>query len=399
MSDSTSGSIDGELTILLGNGLQLGGWDSVHVNRSIERAPSSFDISLTERYPDEDTQMAVQPGQRVTVAIGRDTVLMGWIDRVGLSFTPRGHTIRILGRSRLSDLVDCDVTSDMLNGSTVNSPDVVELAKQMCERFNIGVTLVGSPDLTLKSKSGLPLQFNVTTAETGWDVLERVARYKGLLIYDNEYGELVIGSVAAGAMASGFYQGLNVQGAAVTYSMDERYSVYIPQLMSMNFFGNLGQGGITYKSAYDQGPAAGTAAGEVTRYRPKVVISEQFDADNQSLAERRAQWEAARRYGRSQSVRITCDRWRDSSGALWTPNMTAEIKLPALKLAPRDSPWVIASVDYVRSLATGTVAQLVLMPQQAFNPQPDILLPFIYDPTTQASPASGAGPGGLLGHI
>ncbi|MGP8002296.1 MAG: phage baseplate assembly protein [Smithella sp.] len=85
----------------------------------------------------------------------------------------------------------------------------------------------------------------------------------------------------------------------------------------------------------------------------------------------RANWENARRVGRSNVLTLTTDSWRDSAGTLWTPNTIVPISLPALKLQQVN--WVIADVSYKRD-TTGTTADLVLMPPRAFLPQPISLL-------------------------
>src|SRR4029077_14638411 len=88
-----------------------------------------------------------------------------------------------------------------------------------------------------------------------------------------------------------------------------------------------------------------------------------------------ANWEFARRIGRSQAVTLTVDNWRDSAGTLWAPNALAPVNLPALKLAP-PGPWLISECSFIKSADRGTVAELVLMPPEAFLPQPDIQYPF-----------------------
>jgi prophage tail gpP-like protein len=94
----------------------------------------------------------------------------------------------------------------------------------------------------------------------------------------------------------------------------------------------------------------------------------------QSFAVKRAEWEAARRKGLSKAVHVTCDNWRDSTQTLWQPNAFAPVLLPTLKLAPPE-PWVIAEVTYSVDPGRGTTAELLLMPRDAFLPEPLILTP------------------------
>jgi prophage tail gpP-like protein len=78
-------------------------------------------------------------------------------------------------------------------------------------------------------------------------------------------------------------------------------------------------------------------------------------------------------------VRLATDSWRDSSGTLYEPNTLVDIDLPGLKLTPKT--WLIADVTYLRN-EQGTRADLVIMPPQAFYPEPVTLYPIAPDFTT-----------------
>jgi hypothetical protein len=75
-----------------------------------------------------------------------------------------------------------------------------------------------------------------------------------------------------------------------------------------------------------------------------VVISEQGFA-GLDFTLRRAQWEVARRYGRSQAVTLVADSWRDAAGKLWEPNTLAPVDLPELRLP--GLLWLITQVGFV----------------------------------------------------
>ena len=65
----------------------------------------------------------------------------------------------------------------------------------------------------------------------------------------------------------------------------------------------------------------------------KYIIAETGDQSDSETAKKRGAWEAAFRAGRSFNVALTCDSWRDSAGALWSPNNFAHVHLPSLKVA------------------------------------------------------------------
>jgi prophage tail gpP-like protein len=99
-----------------------------------------------------------------------------------------------------------------------------------------------------------------------------------------------------------------------------------------------------------------------------------------------------RRKGRSQAIRVTCDSWRDSAGTLWQPNFTVLVDIGAL--ASSLVPWVISEVHFMVDGDRGTVCDLLLMPRDAFQPQPIILRPDLWNPTDPAQGGAASVPAG-----
>lgn len=373
---------DNTVTIIIG-GQRFTGWQSVRISRSCEKMPPDFDIIATERNPDTGAIALLPPASPCEIRIGADLVITGYVDRYLPSFNPRNHQVQIQGRGKTEDLVDCSVTPDMINGMQIVTSSLRDLAQRIVAKFGMPtpITVSGPETSVTAPNSGAPLVFNATLQETPYEILERVARYAGVLLYEGTDGNLIIAEVGASTMASGFAQGVNVQAATAAFTMDERYSEYWPVQMSTNMFGQEGIGGVSFAKAFDRG---------VPRFRPLIIVSEQFQF-GASWAEKRAQWESARRAGRSNMLRVTCDSWRDSAGTLWSPNAFAPIDIAALNLGDMPDPWIIGGVDFIRDADRGTVADLVLMPKEAFLPRPEILIPWLFNPNDGHPPATPDG--------
>ena len=366
------------LTLSIG-GQKLTGWQEVSVRRGVEQVPSAFTLKVTERFPGAG-QIDVQPFQRCTVAIGQDLVITGYVDRCSASLSARGHEVTVSGRSLVEDLVDC---SAILPNMQVSATSLSQLAQDLAKPFGIQVFEPdGEPEPITGGDGSIP-PFAIALGETPFEIIERVARWKRLLVHDDPQGRLVLAKLGTQAMASGVAQGVNVEAAQVTFAGDQRFSVYLPALFSSEALYNLGQGG----AAGNRFPPVQDAG--VPRYRPRFVVSEQT-MDLQELATARAKWEMARRYGRSQAATVTVDSWRDSAGTLWTPNRLCPVDLPALKVTSQR--WLIASATYQLGLDGGTRAQLVLMPPEAFQPEPNLVQPFdmqVYRDLHGGTPAVG----------
>jgi prophage tail gpP-like protein len=345
------------LTLQVGN-QQLSGWQRVKVMRSMDSIPASFDIEVTEKYPNT-ADVDVQAGQPCTVTIGSDLVLTGYVDSYTSSVSAQSHTVAISGRSKAEDLVDCS--------AFIGDKDHPSFQVKAGTALSIIQAIAQPYGVTIQSMAGngadVP-QFNINLGETCWEIIDRLIRVSGFVAYDMPDGSLMLARAGTDKMASGFAIGQNIEKAQITYSMGGRFSDYEGHFIAVVTYGVGGQ--LTDTSAgpiyHDEG---------VPRFRKRFVISEQM-SDGQSLAAQRALWERNHNWGRSQVFNVTCDSWRDSAGALWAPNHVAPISAKVLKLA--DASWVIGGVTYTRN-ENGQHADLILMPKEAFSVEPAVLTP------------------------
>lgn len=345
-----------DLTLVLG-GRKLSGWTETRVTRGIERCPNDFEIALTESFPGQASSVVVQPQDACQVLLGTDPVITGYVDRFVPSIEAGQHTITVSGRSKSQDLVDC--CAEWPNGQITGST-ALEIATKLAQPY--GITVKGEVD------TGAPIpQFNLTLGETAYAIIERIARYRGLLIYDLPDGTVTLARAGAGKMASGAVQGKNTVRLAGTYSADQRFSNYDVFLMSVDTLGDLGDGGNLKKVVTDPG---------MKRHRQRDVIAE-AGGGGLDVALARGVWEMNRRAGRSYKIDVTVDSWRDRAGTLWTPNYTIPLELPGIKL-PARTDWTIGEVSYHKG-PYGTRADLMIMPRGAFLPEPILILPFAAD--------------------
>lgn len=338
-----------DVTLVIG-GRQVSGWTEVRIGRGIERCPNDFELSITEAYPGNPLQATLVPGEECQLLAGGDLVLTGYVDRVRPRITKRQREIRVSGRGKCQDLVDC--SAEWENGQ-ISGSNALEVARKLAEPYGIEVAAAVDP--------GGPIpQFNLLLGETAWEIIERICRYRALIAYELPIGSLLLNQVATEVAASGFEEGVNVELGEVEYSIDERYSEIQVLRQNVDVLADTGDGGNLIATLPDP---------NVQRHRRLIVIAETVaQGMGQDVATQRGRWEVARRWGRAFRIEVTVDSWRDQAGQLWAPNTIVPVSLPSLKV-PNTS-WVIGDVTYKIDEGSGTVARVMIMPAQAFLPQP-----------------------------
>ena len=341
--------------ILTVGGVSISGWQSVRVTRGVERIPSDFDISMTERYPDAD-EVTVSVGDTCLLTIGDDVVITGYVNRPVRAIGAHEHPVSVSGRGMCQDLVDC---SAQISTFMFQNMSTAAIASALAQPFGIAV-------LALSNGIVHP-QVCLNVGETPFMVIDRLCKLANLLCYENEEGNLVLAPVSSAAAAGGFQEGRNIERASYVQDDSQRFSSYRVFPIGTALFADSGQLPLAEFEVSDP---------LVTRFRPKAFIALSGDP-GATVSNAHAQWECNRRVGRGNLVAVTTDSWRDEAGKLYTPNTRVSFESPTLKVQPGQD-WLISEVTLRRGL-DGRHADLLLMPPQAFAPEPILYLPVAAD--------------------
>lgn len=358
--------------LLTQDGLVLTGWKAVRITRSIEVATSSFVLTCSV---DANTlKLVSKEGAPIKISIGEDDVLSGYVETIENVLTPRAHEITISGRGRLADLVDCSCRIDRVNANV----GLLELCKSIATPYSIDVFV--PPNGTQKVLDGLsPLPRRIVSiTETAWEVIERYARYCGLLVFESEEGELTISQAGTEVGASGVAVGNNVEALICTKSTLGVFSTYNAVLSAYS-------AGADDESIPNMPVVTvinNSTTANALRLRPTYFVSEQ-SATDRSFIEKRVNWMASRAYGRSRRVRALVDNWRDASGSPWLVNVNYPVSADAAGV-PSNTILLLAEVTFILN-ENGTHAELVFGPRQGFLPEPIVLDVLPMDESTQTA--------------
>lgn len=344
---------------LVVSGKSIKGWTDVRVTHSIAQFPNTWVAGFTEVTPDEMTVLQIEPGSYAELYCGDHLMVAGYADIIENSVASGSHSVVMVGRGKCCDLVDA--AAEWENGQFANCT-VKDLANNLVKPF--GTNTETGENHPIKVICDIPdlvrvPSLNLMLSESTYDILDRVARYSAVTLYENRFGDLVIGRAGSQKMGSAIVQGVNIQSAKLRRSADQRFDKYTAYISSIWPALDGGDGGNLIGGTYDVG---------VKRHRPRHIIAEatQGFAD---LATRRAIWEMNRRIGQSEVVTLTVDSWFDVKGALWEANALVDVLIPTLGIRVSKS-LLIVSVDFVKSLERGTVADMTLMDASAYLPEP-----------------------------
>ncbi|MCL1915665.1 MAG: phage tail protein [Desulfovibrionaceae bacterium] len=333
-------------------------WKSAEITRQIDAISGAFSISLADRWAAEGGEaMPLAAGMKCALLIGKDPVILGYIDKAAPALSASDHGIGVSGRDRSADLVDC---------SAVHSPghwmniDVLRLARELAGPFGVPVYAEGDIGAPIPS-------FKLEQGETAFEALNRALKLRELLACPDGAGGLALLKVGGRRNRTVLKQGENILAASVDYDLTDRFSDYLvlgQQPGSDDLFGL--EASAVHASARDAA---------VRRYRPLIIRAE--NAVDSGAAQQRAAWERAVRAARSVTVTVTVPGFRQGAvgsleGPLWRLNALTSVDIPYLRLRQE---LLVTRITCRRDDSSGSVTVLELKDPASFRPEPKIQEP------------------------
>lgn len=326
------------------DGVYYGGWKTVRVTRSIEQLAGTFDLEVTERWPGQPAASPIKPGQQGQLFLDGEPVITGYVDTVVADYDATKHTIRVTGRDKTGDLVDC---SAVYKTGQWHNVKIDQLARDLLKPYDIKVVIESDTGSAFSS-------FNIQEGETVFECLERAARMKALLLTSNPEGDLVITRAGNRRLEHGLVEGKNIKGARGEFSWKERFSSY-----TVKGHGRLGADGDSLHAS----PSGKSTDEIITRHRPLIVVAESH-SHNASLRDR-AEWERNVRRGRSARGSITVQGWKNPAGTVWQPNTLVPVTSPMLWLD--NAEMLIVGCTWTLDDNGGSLTELAIAKPEAFK--------------------------------
>lgn len=348
---------DADVVTLEVNGERYAGWTSIGVKRSLESVGGSFDLALTERWPEQPKDWPLVAGDGCRVLIGNDPVITGYIDKLSAQYDANSHEIKASGRDATGDLVDCSAPSQSMNNATL--PDI---ARGMAGAFGIDVSDETEGDDSVDDYTRMPKR-SVNEGESVFRHLERQALTDGRLLTTDGNGKLVITTAGKGGQSGTVLaMGSNILSASIDRDFSQSYSsVTVKGQVSA---ADLSQFDLSSASpSYTDKKTATPVPGGVNRHRPLVLVSE-TQADGERCR-KRAENEQARRKGKEIKISITVQGWRQDDGSLWTINQMVQLVDPYLRA---DGWWLISEVAFQLD-ESGSITKLTLCSPEGYSPK------------------------------
>lgn len=359
------------------NGQRYEGWKSIHVSHSLELAASEIALGVAEWPGDIELYLEDELEAFVLDGHGRpEKVFGGHFEDVQGDESATDSSVTISGRSYTSALID-----NVSPLGSIQGLSFLELARKLANPYGIAI----NSDLAdIAAPNAKPLAaVRAQPGETVFEVLERIARREGVLLTDafasplvsQQYpGTVVITASDAAGQGDPLVYGQNIVKRSFAFSVKERFQSYTAKgMQTVKLPGKAAQA--TGPGETDTATKAAAAETEVVpvtittfdpaiRRRREMLVTGESDLKHLS-AETRTLIEASRRIGQGIKATYTVLGWRQSSGALWRPNLRVSVVDPFVGWTGREA-LLVSAVDLHFNESDGETAELTVVPAVAF---------------------------------
>lgn len=365
-----------DVPTLLVDGRAYGGWLELRATRGLERCSADFEVALVEQFPGQATAWPLGPFTALQLCLGEEPVITGFVDVWAPTLDATNHQLRISGRSKVADLIDCCPTEGT---GEFRASSLEAIVRAFAAPYGIEV----------ENRSGVTAPIPLAAykrSETCFAILEKLARQQGVLLTDGPAGQIIIarGPALDAAPVAELVEGKNILSAKLKLDVSKRFSRYetrsqrpVAAAVSLTPVGDRpaieglsdGNQGSNRRVQQSATRAITDASGVVTDPdvpRLRLRVMEQETAGDGVSAQARATWECATAAGRSVRLALEVVGWRRPDGALWAPGDTVSVRLPSLRLTRG---MAVTQVSW-RLGPNGTRTELDLCPPEGLQPEP-----------------------------
>src|SRR5262249_36096297 len=98
-----------DLVTLQVEGMAHRGWKSVSITRGIKAMAGRFELDVSDKWEDSMAARTIRPQDTCQISIGQAPLITGYAEAVEASSAGRSQGLRISGRDKTGDLVDCAI--------------------------------------------------------------------------------------------------------------------------------------------------------------------------------------------------------------------------------------------------------------------------------------------------
>lgn len=329
-----------EKATLVVNGRLFEDWTSVSVTHRYNQAYPTATFECTEKIPTPTAWPALQfkPGDSCRIWLAGILAITGHITHRQVGYDAENHGVQLTVLGKTHDLAECSVAG---TAGTFDGYPWVAIARKLISPFGIGLETVGNVD-------GTPFeQMTIQPGELVWSTLERLARFRKIVLGSTERGNLLAAGPERATVVDRLVEGVNILRANCTIADPHIYQKYWA----------IGQrAGNDDVNGSEASELVAMTAGSANRYRPIVTVAEH--PETQEGLQKRSEYDALFNEGQLVTAQVTVQGWLRGNTDLWRVGTCPHVWSPMMMV---NQPLAIQEATFKQDNSSGTTTTLELV--------------------------------------
>jgi len=336
--------------------LQVGGdifkaWESIQASAEFG-ALRTFAFLATEAVSSSGgksspnwSTLQIKPGDECSIKFAGELFLTGVVNCRNAHYNAFQHNVLISGKSTAGLTTDSSASMKDNGGGQFKGQTWLAIAKKVLEKKKVQVRLEGSnPDAEVPFDDA-----QINPGETDFNFLGRLAREKGITLFDDEHGTLIgLASPPQGSVGS-LVEGQNIQSATCRI---EDTTIFPTEVCLSQTCGSDGYWGrrAAQGAAHSENPS-------VKGHKPFLLLSDRRGTTKSSVP--RLDYDNLWIHNENIAADIVVYGWQNEGGSLWQVGDQVSVQSPMLML--NGSKLYVQRVDFTQDNNEGSLSHLHLV--------------------------------------
>ncbi len=287
--------------------------------------------------------LQIKPGDECSIKFAGELFLTGVVNCRNAHYNAVQHNVLLSGKSTAGRISDMSCSMKDIGGGQFRNQKWKAIADKVLEKVG-GVEMRGSTELSEKPIDDA----QVNPSETTFNFLGRLARSRGITLFDDEHGKLIALAEPDSGGGGSLVEGRNIQSA--TCRIED--TTIFPTTIS---YGQI-NGSDTYWGRRAAQGAAHADNPDVKGYKPYLLLGDRRMTTQESVG--RLDYENLWIHNENISADIVVYGWQADGGSLWKVGGEVTVDSPMLMLKTK---LYIQRVVFTQDNEQGSLSNLHLV--------------------------------------
>jgi prophage tail gpP-like protein len=288
--------------------------------------------------------LQIIPGDDCTVKFAGELFLTGTVNCRNAHYDAFQHNVLISGKSNAGKITDASVLPQDHNGGQFLNQKWQAIATAVLKKQGVQLEMRGSTQLSEMQIDDA----QIMPGETTFNFLGRLARHRGITLFDDEHGKVIAYASVTGSSGGSLIEGKNIQSASCRIENTTIFSKHVDD------------GATNGKDSYWGRRAAQAAAhadnpgAKGLGYKPYLFLGDRRLTTQEAIG--RMDYETLWVFNDNITADIVVYGWQSDGGELWKVGDSVNVDSPMLML--KNNKLYIQRVTFTQDNEQGSLASL-----------------------------------------